>query len=214
MEKVKVGVLGSGDVGRVLAAGFLKVGHAVRIGSRSPEKLKDWVAGAGEGASAGTFAEAAQFGDILVLATRGNATLNAIEMAGTGNFAGKTVIDATNPLDIANGAPKLSVGFNDSLGEQVQRRLPDAHVVKAFNTVGNPYMINPQLPGGPPTMFIAGNDAGAKKLVTQICEVWGWEVADLGGIESSRYLEPMCMAWVLYGIHSGKWDHAFRMLHK
>ncbi|HEY2092683.1 MAG TPA: NAD(P)-binding domain-containing protein [Thermoanaerobaculia bacterium] len=214
MEKVKVGVLGSGDVGKVLAGGFLKVGHAVRIGSRSPEKLKDWVAGAGDGASAGTFAEAAQFGDIIVLATHGEGTPSAIEMAGTDNFDGKVIIDATNPLDFSSGGPQLSIGFNDSLGERVQGLLPKARVVKAFNTVGNAHMIDPQFPGGPPTMFIGGNDADAKKLVTQISEAWGWEVADLGGIEASRYLEPMCMAWVVYGIRTGQWGHAFKLLRK
>jgi predicted dinucleotide-binding enzyme len=214
MEKVKVGVLGSGDVGKVLAGGFLKVGHAVRIGSRSPEKLKDWVASAGDGASAGTFAEAAQFGDIIVLATHGEGTQSAIEMAGVDNFDGKVIIDATNPLDFSSGGPQLSIGFNDSLGERVQRLLPKARVVKAFNTVGNAHMIDPQFPGGPPTMFIGGNDAEAKKLVTQISEAWGWEVADLGGIEASRYLEPMCMAWVIYGIRTGTWGHAFKLLRK
>lgn len=214
MEKVKVGVLGSGDVGKVLAGGFLKVGHAVRIGSRSPEKLKDWVASAGDGASAGTFAEAAQFGDIIVLATHGEGTQSAIEMAGVDNFDGKVIIDATNPLDFSSGGPQLSIGFKDSLGERVQRLLPKARVVKAFNTVGNAHMIDPQFPGGPPTMFIGGNDAEAKKLVTQISEAWGWEVADLGGIEASRYLEPMCMAWVIYGIRTGTWGHAFKLLRK
>lgn len=214
MEKVKVGVLGSGDVGKVLAGGFLKLGHEVRIGSRSPEKLNEWAAGAGDGASTGTFAEAAAFGDIIVLATLGEAAQSAIEMAGAGNFDGKVIIDATNPLDFSTGAPQLSIGFNDSLGERVQRWLPKAKVVKAFNTVGNAHMIDPQFPGGPPTMFIAGNDAGAKKLVTQVCEAWGWDVADLGGIESSRYLEPMCLTWVLYGIHTGSWNHAFKLLKK
>ena len=214
MEKVKVGVLGSGDVGKVLASGFLKLGHEVRIGSRSPEKLNDWAAKAGEGASTGTFAEAAAFGDIIVLATLGEGAQSAIEMAGADHFDGKVIIDATNPLDFSSGGPQLSIGFNDSLGERIQRWLPKAKVVKAFNTVGNAHMIDPQFPGGPPTMFIAGNDAGAKKLVTQVCEAWGWDVADLGGIEASRYLEPMCLTWVLYGIHTGSWNHAFKLLRK
>lgn len=214
MEKVKVGVLGSGDVGKVLGGGFLKLGHEVRIGSRSPEKLNEWAAKAGSGASTGTFAEAAQFGDIIVLATHGEGTQSAIEMAGANSFDGKVVIDATNPLDFSSGGPQLSIGFNDSLGERVQRWLPKAKVVKAFNTVGNADMIDPQFPGGPPTMFIAGNDADAKKLVTQVCEAWGWDVADLGGIDASRYLEPMCLTWVLYGIRTGQWNHAFKMLRK
>ncbi|HEY2323709.1 MAG TPA: NAD(P)-binding domain-containing protein [Thermoanaerobaculia bacterium] len=214
MEKVKVGVLGSGDVGKVLAGGFLKLGHEVRIGSRSPEKLKEWAAGAGQGASTGTFDEAAKFGDIIVLATHGEGTQSAVELAGADNFDGKVVIDATNPLDFSSGGPQLSIGFNDSLGERVQRWLPKAKVVKAFNTVGNAHMIDPQFPGGPPTMFIAGNDADAKKLVTQVSEAWGWDVADLGGIESSRHLEPMCMAWVIYGVRTGTWGHAFKLLKK
>lgn len=214
MEKVKVGVLGSGDVGRVLAGGFLKLGHAVKIGSRDPEKLREWAAKAGEGASTGTFAEAAAFGDVIVLATHGMATENAIELAGAGNFDGKVVMDATNPLDFSSGGPQLAIGFNDSLGERIQRAVPKAHVVKAFNTVGNASMIDPQYPGGPPTMFIAGNDADAKKLITQLCQHWGWEVSDLGGIECSRHLEPLCMVWVLHGIKSGKWDHAFKVLNK
>ena len=214
MEKVRVGVLGSGDVGKVLAGGFLGLGHEVRIGSRSPEKLSEWASGAGAGASTGTFDDAAKFGDIIVLATHGEGTQSAVELAGADNFDGKVVIDATNPLDFSSGGPQLSIGFNDSLGERIQRWLPKARVVKAFNTVGNAHMIHPQFHGGPPTMFIAGNDADAKKLVTQVCEAWGWDVADLGGIESSRYLEPMCMAWVVYGIRTGGWNHAFKLLRK
>jgi predicted dinucleotide-binding enzyme len=214
MEKIKVGVLGSGDVGKVLAGGFLGLGHAVKIGSRDPEKLREWVATAGDGASAGTFEEAAKFGDILVLATLGTGTQSALELAGKDNFANKVLIDATNPLDFSTGAPKLSVGFNDSLGEQVQRWVAAARVVKAFNTVGNALMINPQLAGGPPTMFICGNDDDAKKIVSQICQHFGWEVSDLGGIDASRYLEPLCLVWVLHGIRSGSWGHAFKWLRK
>jgi predicted dinucleotide-binding enzyme len=214
MEKIKVGVLGSGDVGKVLAGGFAVVGHEVKIGSRDPGKLAEWAAKAGSPVQAGTFEEAAQFGDIIVLATLGAAVEHVIELAGKANFDGKVVIDATNPLEFTSGSPRLFVGHVDSLGEEVQRWLPKAKVVKAFNTVGNAHMINPQFPGGPPTMFIAGNDAGAKKIVTQVCEVFGWEVSDLGAIESSRYLEPMCMVWVIHGIVTKSWNHAFKMLHK
>ncbi len=215
MQKMKVGVLGSGDVGTVLASGFVALGHEVKIGSRDPGKLHDWVAAAGTRGSAGTFEEAARFGDLIVVATLGVKTAEAIRLAGAQNFAGKVIIDATNPLVFAPGLPPaLSVGFDDSLGEQVQRMLGDAHVVKAFNTVGNPLMVNPRLPGGPPDMFICGNDADAKTLVTQICKEFGWGVIDIGGIEGSRYLEPMCLVWVLHGIHSGSWTHAYKMLHR
>jgi len=214
MTTVKVGILGSGDVGKALARGFAGAGHQVMIGSRSPEKLAAFVNDT-SGISSGTFEETAKFGDVLALALLGVATEEALRLAGPKNFEGKVVIDATNPLDFSGGMPpKLFVGHTDSLGERVQRWLPGARVVKAFNTVGNAFFVNPKLPGGPPDMFIGGNDAGAKKIVSQICEHWGWGVIDLGGIESSRYLEAMCMVWVLHGALSGSWTHAFKMLHK
>jgi predicted dinucleotide-binding enzyme len=214
MAKVTVGILGSGDVGKSLARGFAGLGHDIKIGSRTPEKLDDFVAEMGGRVSSGTFAEAAEFGDLLALATHGVATEAAIGLAGTENFKGKVVIDATNPLDFSTGKPQLSVGHTDSLGEQVQRRIPDARVVKAFNTVGNGYFVNPDFPNGPPDMFICGNDDDAKKIVSQICEHFGWGVVDLGGIEGSRHLEPMCMVWVLYGVRNGSWSHAFKLLRK
>ena len=214
MTTMRVGVLGSGDVGKSLARGFAKLGHEVTIGSRSPEKLNDF-ARETAGVSAGTFEETARFGDLLALATLGTATEEAIRLAGPSNFDGKVVIDATNPLDFSGGMPpKLFVGHTDSLGERVQRWAPGARVVKAFNTVGNAYFVNPDFPGGPPDMFIAGNDADAKKIVSQICKHWGWGVIDIGGIDGSRHLEPMCVVWVLHGALSGSWSHAFKMLHK
>jgi len=214
MKNVKVGILGSGDVGKSFARAFGALGHDVVIGSRSPEKLSDFVGGEGDRVTSGTFEEAARSGDLIVLATHGMATEEAISMAGKQNFDHKVVIDATNPLDFSGGAPRLAVGHTDSLGEQIQRFIPNARVVKAFNTVGNPLFFKPDLPGGPPDMFIGGNDADAKKLVSQVCEAFGWGVVDLGGIEASRYLEPMCMAWVVHGVISGTWLHAFKLLHK
>ncbi|MEO8033466.1 MAG: NADPH-dependent F420 reductase [Acidobacteriota bacterium] len=214
MKKVKVGVLGSGDVGKVLAGGFVRLGHEVMVGSRDRGKLSEWVAKTGDGASAGTFAEAAAFGDILILATLGVATAGAIEMAGPANFRGKVVIDATNPLEFSTGKPRLSVGWTDSLGEQIQRQLPEARVVKAFNTVGNAHMIQPSFPDGPPDMFLCGDDADAKTVVGQVCQHFGWGVVDIGGIEGSRHLEPMCMVWVLACMRSGSWSKAFKLLTK
>ena len=210
---MKIGILGSGDVGKSFARAFLATGNEVRIGSRSPEKLADF-ASKNKGIGAATFKETAQFGEIVVLATLGTATEEAINLAGKSNFKGKVVIDATNPLEFApGGPPRLFVGHTDSLGERVQRWLPDAKVVKAFNTVGNMLFYKPQLPGGPPDMFIGGNDADAKKIVSQICKDFGWGVIDIGGIDASRYLEPMCMTWVIHGFLSGSWTHAFKMLH-
>jgi predicted dinucleotide-binding enzyme len=214
MKNVKVGILGSGDVGKSFAKAFGALGHEVVIGSRSPEKLSDFVNGEGDRVTSGTFEDAARSGDLLVLATHGMATEEAITMAGKQNFDHKVVIDATNPLDMSGGTPRLAIGHTDSLGEQIQRSIPNARVVKAFNTVGNALFFKPDLPGGPPDMFIGGNDADAKKLVSQVCEAFGWGVIDLGGIDASRYLEPMCMAWVAHGAISGTWTHAFKMLHK
>ncbi len=214
MKNMKVGILGSGDVGKSFAHAFGALGHEVTIGSRSPEKLAEFVSGEGDRVSGGTFEQAASAGDVIVLATHGVATHEAINLAGKRHFDHKVVIDATNPLDFSGGPPRLSVGHTDSLGEQIQRALPDARVVKAFNTVGNGLFFKPQLPGGPPDMFIGGNDADAKKLVSQVCEAFGWGVIDLGGIDAARLLEPMCMVWVLHGVLSGTWVHAFKMLHK
>jgi len=213
MSKVNVGVLGSGDVGKSFARAFAALGHEVMIGSRSPEKLAEFASGT-ERVKSGTFEETAKFGDLIALATHGESTTEALRIAGPENFDGKVVIDATNPLDFSTGAPRLSIGFDDSLGEQIQRQLRGARVVKAFNTVGNALFYKPELPGGPPDMFLCGNDDDAKKTVSQVCEAFGWGVLDIGGIDGARYLEPMCMTWVLHGIKSGSWTHAFKMLHK
>jgi predicted dinucleotide-binding enzyme len=200
MKKQKVGILGTGDVGKALARGFASRGCEVRIGSR--EKKGDFV----------TFAEAAQFGELLVIATKWAGTEHALQQAGPANFKGKVVIDATNPLKEVDGRPMgLDRGFSDSGGEQIQRWLPGAKVVKAFNTVGNALMVDPKLPGGPPTMFIGGND-DAKKEVTDILTDFGWETLDCGGIEASRLLEPMCWLWVQTAFKSGQWMQAFKML--
>ena len=213
--KMKIGVLGTGVVGETLANGFLQDGHEVMLGSRdaSSEKLSEWGNRQGDRASTGDYAEAAAFGNMIVLATRGVATEEALRMAGPANFTGKIVIDPTNPLDFSEGfPPKLTIGHTDSLGEVVQRTLPGAHVVKCFNTVGHDLMVRPQIEGGPPTMFICGNDATAKKHVREILESWNWEVSDIGGIEASRFLEPMCAVWVLDAARDDHWIQAFKML--
>jgi len=214
---MKVGIFGTGDVGRALARGFLTLGHEVKLGAREPnnEKAVKWAAESGAKASAGTFAEAAEFGELVVLATLGIANEAALKSAGPDRLAGKIVIDATNPLGHSSGGPpSLAISGNDSGGEQVQRTVPKALVVKAFNTVGNAHMFRPEFPGGPPDMFFCGNDEGAKKRVAALLTEFGWNPADVGGIESSRYLEGMCMVWVLYAIKQGGWNHAFKMLRK
>jgi predicted dinucleotide-binding enzyme len=212
---MNVGILGTGDVGRALGKGFVTLGHDVKIGSRTAtnEKAVAWAKEVGPKGSAGTFADAAAFGEMNILATLGVANESALRMAGPEKFRGKVLIDATNPLDFSGGMPpKLAVSGGDSAGERVQRLLPDAHVVKAFNTVGNPFMFRPEFPGGPPDMFIAGNNDDAKKKVTGILKDFGWGVVDVGGIESSRYLEAMCMVWVLSAMRANNWSQAFKML--
>jgi 8-hydroxy-5-deazaflavin:NADPH oxidoreductase len=214
--KSRVGVLGSGDVGRRLASGFRSRGHDVMIGSRHPGKpeLHEWLSGDGTGIAAGTFAEAAAHGELIVLAVLGSAAEEAIADAGPKNFGGKVVIDATNPLDFSGGfPPKLSVTGADSLGERVQRALPDAKVVKAFNTIGNPYFVDPSFSEGQPTMLIAGDDEGAKHTVRDVLADFGWsDVVDIGGIEGSRELEAICIVWVKIGGTRGSWDHGFKLL--
>src|ERR1700760_2529749 len=193
LAHTRVGVLGSGEVGRRLAAGFASRGHDVMIGSRAPGKpeLSEWLAGGGTGIKVGTFAETAAHGELVVLAALGNAAEEAIAAAGPDNFAGKGVIDAMNPLDFSAGfPPKLAICGEDSLGERVQRALPDAKVVKAFNTIGNPYFVDPSFSEGQPTMLIAGNDEDAKRTVRDLLADFGWsDTVDIGGIEGSRELE-------------------------
>lgn len=214
---MKVGILGTGDVGRAIAKGLITLGHDVKLGSRTAtnEKALAWATEAGPHASVGTFADAASFGEIVVLATLGLANEPALRAAGLEKFRGKVLIDTTNPLDFSGGMPpKLAIAGDDSAGERVQRLLPDAHVVKAFNTSGNAHMFRPNFPGGPPDMFICGNSEPAKQEVSAILNDFGWGVVDIGGIEGSRYLEAMCLVWVLHGARTGSWNHAFKLLKK
>jgi predicted dinucleotide-binding enzyme len=213
----KVAVLGSGVVGQVLADGFLKHGYAVQRGTREPEKLAEWQKGAGANASVGTFAEAARFGDIVVLAVKGTASESAIDLCGADALANKTVIDATNPIAEAppeNGVLRYFTGANESLMERLQKRVPAAHFVKAFSSVGNAFMVNPDFGGVRPTMFICGDDAGAKAETAAILEQFGWETEDMGGVTSARAIEPLCILWCLPGFLQNRWTHAFKLLKK
>ena len=213
---MRVGVLGSGAVGRQLARGFCARGHEVMIGSRDPDKpeLQAWMSAEGEGVAAGTFAGTATHGELLVLAVLGNVAEEVIADAGPENFTGKVVIDTMNPLDFSGGPPpKLSISGDDSLGERIQRALPDAKLVKAFNTIGNPYFVDPSFSEGAPTMLIAGDDAGAKRVVAGILADFGWaDTIDIGGIDGSRELEAICIAWVKIGRARGAWNHGFKLL--
>lgn len=201
---MRIGILGSGAVGQALARGLARHGHDVRIGTRQD---------AVEDLPIGSPGDVAAEADLVFLSVLGTA---AVDVA-TGvreQLRGKVLVDTTNPLDFSSGGPGLFVGHTDSLGEQVQRAVPEARVVKAYNTVGNALMVDPDLPGGPPSMFLGGDSEDAKATVTALLEATGWGAIDLGGIEASRYLEPMCIAWVLHGVRTGTWDHAFRLLER
>jgi hypothetical protein len=214
---MKIGILGTGDVGRALGSGFISRGYQVRLGGREAtnEKATAWAAAAGPRASTGNLADTAGFGELIVLATLWSGTENAIRLADPKNFVGKVVMDVTNPLVYtANQPPRLALGHTDSGGEQVQRWLPGGRVVKAFNIVGHAHMVDPDFPGGPPDMFICGNDKAAKDSVTEICRLFGWPTIDIGGIEGARLLEPLCILWVEYGLKTNTWNHAFKLLRK
>jgi hypothetical protein len=195
MMTKRIGILGSGQVGQALARGFARHGWDVMIGSRSPDSanLKAWRGSAGPRSRTGTFAETAAFGEVVLLATLGAATDRVLELAGPSNFRGKLVLDAMNPIDYPGGEPYgLFLGTKDSLGEHVQRALPDAHVVKCFNAVNNSQMIDPKFREGTPPMFICGNDPGAKERTEAIVRELGWPgVFDIGGIDAARWLEAL-----------------------
>jgi predicted dinucleotide-binding enzyme len=211
----KVGILGSGQVAQTLALGFKKHGHDVMIGSREPGKLSAWQAEKGAGIATGDFAQTAQHAEIVVLAVLGRASESALTLAGKDNLAGKVVIDTTNPIDEkppVNGIVQYFTGPNDSLMERLQKAFPDAHLVKAFNSVGNMFMVNPSFPGGRPTMFICGNDAAAKQTVAKICDQFGWDAEDVGMVQSAGPLEALCQLWCAPGFLRNQWTHAFKLL--
>jgi predicted dinucleotide-binding enzyme len=211
---MKIGLLGSGIVGQTLAAGFIKHGYQVMVGTRSPEKLKEW-AGQNPGGRTGSFEATAQFADLVVLGVSGAVAADALRAAGTTNLAGKVVIDATNPIADAppvNGVLRFFTDLNESLMERLQREFTEVKFVKAFNSVGSAFMVNPQFKGGKPTMFICGNDDSAKKTVTGILDQFGWETADMGKVEAARAIEPLCMLWCIPGMLRNEWAHAFKLL--
>jgi 8-hydroxy-5-deazaflavin:NADPH oxidoreductase len=212
---MRIGILGSGQVGGTLADGFLAHCHDVMPGSREPDKLAKWKGDAGPRASVGSFAETARYGEMVVLAVKGTGAEDAVRAAGAENLAGKPVLDATNP--IAPGAPENGVlryftTLDESLMERLQKLAPAANFVKAFSCVGSALMIDPKLSGGPPTMFICGNDAGAKRRATALLAEVGWETEDLGPAAAARAIEPLCILWCIPGFIRGDWVHALKLL--
>ncbi len=226
---MKIGILGTGIVGRTLASKFASEGNDVMIGTRSvndtmakvkPDGMgnppfKEWQK-QNQKVKLGTFTDAAKFGELILLATFGDVTKNAIELAGKENFKSKVVVDTTNPLDFSKGVPpRFSVTLDNSLGEQIQNYIPDAKVVKAFNSIGAHIMPNPKREEGDPDFFLAGNDEAAKKQISEIVTKWGWKsVTDLGDISQAFWLEALAMIWINYGFKYNSWSQAFKLLKK
>jgi Predicted dinucleotide-binding enzymes len=211
----KVGIIGSGIVGQTLANGFIKHGYEVTIGTNTPAKREELTSRTNGQARVGSFEDAARFGDIVVLTTKGSAAEAALRAAGIDNLRGKTVIDTTNPIADAppvNGVLQYFTSPNQSLLERLQGLAPDAHLVKSFSCVGNAFMVNPDFSGVRPTMFICGNDDGAKDEVRRILDRFGFEIEDMGKVEAARAIEPLCMLWCIPGFLNNRWTHAFKLL--
>ncbi|MFN0063075.1 MAG: NADPH-dependent F420 reductase [Myxococcaceae bacterium] len=210
-----IGVLGSGEVGRVLAEGFLKHGFEVMRGTREPGKLSAWREKAGIHAKVGTFLEASRFGEIVVLALKGDVAVDVVRTLGPDTLAGKVVLDPTNPIAATpptHGVLSFFTTPNASLMEQLQHAAPKAHFVKCFSCVGNALMVNPDLGGQRPSMFICGNDEGAKRRTKEILDKFGWESEDCGAVEAARAIEPLCMLWCIPGFLRNDWMHAYKVL--
>lgn len=212
----KIGIIGSGVVAQTLGTGFLKHGYQVMLGTRDKSKLTEWQKDAGANALTGSFADTGKFGEIIVLAVKGAVAKKTLELIGHDNLKNKTVIDATNPIADAapvNGVLKFFTNLDKSLMEELQETVPGANFVKAFNSVGNAFMVNPSFESKP-TMFICGNNENAKKEVSKIIDQFGWETADFGKVESARAIEPLCMLWCITGLTNNEWNHAFKLLKK
>jgi 8-hydroxy-5-deazaflavin:NADPH oxidoreductase len=213
----KIGIIGSGIVGETLANGFIKHGYQVTIGTNTPDKRDGLRAKTNGQAIVGTFEDAARFGEVVVLATKGSAAEAALKLAGTAHLAGKTVIDTCNPIadtPPVNGVLQYFTTQNESLMERLQKAVPDVRFVKAFSCIGNAFMVDPDFNGEKPTMFICGNDEMAKADVRTILEQFGHDVADMGPVEGARAIEPLCILWCIPGFRGGGWTHAFKLLRK
>jgi predicted dinucleotide-binding enzyme len=216
MNNTKIGILGSGAVAKALAEGFINNHHDVMIGTRDVSKLKEWQS-KNSNVKLGSFSETASFGNIIVLAVKGTVAANALTMGEKQNLNGKIIIDATNPIADSppvNGILKFFTDNNLSLMEDLQNKFPESHFVKAFNSVGSAFMVNPDFNGIKPSMFICGNDVASKATVKDILTDFGWETEDMGKADSARAIEPLCILWCIPGFLNNQWSHAFKLLKK
>lgn len=214
MEKKKIGIIGSGIVAKTIGTGLLGHGHSVTLGTRDADKLYDWKS-VNPGAKVKSFTETVKENDLIILAVKGSAAISALQLVGEDLLKGKTVIDTTNPIESdvppSNGVLKFFTNLDESLHEQIQHAFPNTHFVKAWNSVGSAYMIDPKFESKP-SMFICGNDENAKQEVIEYLESVGWEALDFGQAESARAIEPLCMLWCIPGMQNGQWSHAFKLL--
>lgn len=214
---MNIGIIGSGVVAQSLGTGFIKNGYKVMLGTRNTSKLNEWKSKNENKAEVSSFSEAASFGEIIILAVKGKAAVEALDQAGTSNLKGKTIIDTTNPIEDAppvNGVLKFFTDLNLSLMETLQLKFPESNFVKAFSCIGSPFMVNPDFGGIKPSMFICGNNENAKAQVKKIVDQFGFEIEDMGTAEAARAIEPLCMLWCIPGIRENKWSNAFKLLKK
>lgn len=211
---MRIGILGSGVVGQALAKGFLSYGYEVMIGTGNEGKLKEWNEKNHKKAFLGNFEKAAEYGEIIVLAVKGLYANDVLKLAGRKNLSGKTIIDATNPIEDAppeNGVLKFFTKMNSSLMEELQLEFPEANFVKSFSCIGHAFMVNPSFKEKP-TMFICGNDEKSKSEVIKILDKFGFIAEDMGKAESARAIEPLCVLWCIPGFLKNEWQHAFRLV--
>lgn len=213
---MKIGILGTGPVGQTLGTKLLALGHEVRLGSRMAGngRALSWVQKAAPGASEGTFADAAEFGELLILAVAGEGAVAAVQQPDAACLAGKVLLDVTNPLEMPPGQPpRLFVGGQDSLAEQVQRAAPQAFVVKALNSVGAAQMVDPAGTGTTPDVFLAGNDPAARQRVRELLQALGWQrITTFNSLEAARFLEPLALLWISYGEVNGSSNHVLQLV--
>ncbi len=212
---MRVGIIGTGNVGQALGKGLVKSEHEVMIGTREPGKLSAWQKEAGTSARVGSNAEAAKFGEMIIFCPKWEGAKQALELTGKENFAGKIVIDTTNPLKFTSQTSfEPAVTHPQSCAKILQEWIPAAKVVKCFNTVPAHYMANPSFTEGKPDMFIAGNDSNAKQKVSELCQKWGWNVNDVGDVNQAYLVEGLALMFIHMGLTTNNWNMAWKLLRK